>query len=293
MRLIKLIFIFIPLQFYLHASDIKIVCVGDSIVSRASQISQPGQYGWGETLQRFLNDNVEVINLAHGGRSSKSYIEEGLWEIAKQEVADFYLIEFGHNDQKFDDPSRYTDPSTTFKEYLKIYILESRSIGATPVLVAPFVRRVYHDKRISTSLEPYAKSMSEVASEENVLFIDTYTISRNYYNLIGEDESLAYGDTDSDRSHFSLMGAVWASKWITYSIRESSHNSVSSLIEHISVVVPEFDFGPSPSNQVIIEVSTDLLDWKEYLEVSTEHSAELKVPFWIEHRESAFLRLSY
>lgn len=293
MRLIKLISIITLLQFYLHASDIKVVCVGDSIVARSGQTTNPGQYGWGETLQKFMPKRVEILNLAKGGRSSKSYIDEGLWEIAKLERADFYLIEFGHNDQKFSDPLRYTDPSSTFKEYLKAYISESRSIGATPILVAPFVRRLYHDEKVNGSLEPYAKAMSELASEEDVLFIDTYTISKNYFNLIGEQESLAYGDTESDRTHFSLMGAEWASKWISYSIRESRHVSILPLIDYIEVNVPEFNYGPLPSDLVLVEVSTDLIKWKDYMEVFIAHDAELTLPFWIEHRKSAFIRLSY
>lgn len=216
------------------AADIKIVCVGDSLVASVSQTSQPGQYGWGETLATFFDDNVEVVNLARGGRSSQSYITEGRWETAKQAHANYYLIEFGHNDQKSHDPLRYTDPNSSFRDTLKVYIREAKEIGAIPILVAPFVRRNYTSQnRIGESLSPYADAMRIVAEEESVLFLDSYTASRDHFNLIGEQESLKYGDTETDRTHFSLLGANWASEWLTNAIKQSSHPSVAELKEHI------------------------------------------------------------
>lgn len=222
----------LPFQFNV-AAQIKIVCVGDSIVASVSQVSQPGQYGWGETLGTFLDDDVEVVNRASGGRSSKSYIDEGRWEKAKKEHADYYLIEFGHNDQK-SAPSKYTDPDSSFRDYLKVYIREAKEIGAIPILVAPFVRRYYSpENRIRESLAPYAIAMGIVAEEESILFIDTYTASRDHFNLIGEQESLIYSDTEHDRTHFSLMGANWCSRLITDAIKQSSHPSVIELQKHI------------------------------------------------------------
>ena len=50
---------------------VRIVLVGDSTVT--------DKQGWGAGFSRFLTDRAECINKARGGRSSKSYINEGLW----------------------------------------------------------------------------------------------------------------------------------------------------------------------------------------------------------------------
>lgn len=67
--------------------------------------------GWGEFLQDYLYPSLNVSNHAVGGRSSKSFISEGRLDIvsANLKEGDFLLIQFGHNDQKEEDPTRYTE----------------------------------------------------------------------------------------------------------------------------------------------------------------------------------------
>ena len=51
---------------------IRIVLAGDSTTQAGS--------GWGPGFMKCLDGDVECINMARGGRSSKSFIAEGRWK---------------------------------------------------------------------------------------------------------------------------------------------------------------------------------------------------------------------
>lgn len=53
---------------------------------------------WGTPFKQYTS--LEVINLARGGRSARSYTREGLWAALVSQIrkGDFVVIEFGHND---------------------------------------------------------------------------------------------------------------------------------------------------------------------------------------------------
>src|ERR1035437_5856643 len=114
-------------------SPIRIVLVGDSTVN--------DQGGWGPGFRESFESDVEVINLALNGRSSKSFRSEGKWAPALDLKPDYILIQFGHNDSPGKGPDRATDPKTTFRENMTRYVDEARAAGATPVLVTSIVRR--------------------------------------------------------------------------------------------------------------------------------------------------------
>ena len=86
-----------------------------------------------------------VTNTAQNGRSSKSFRDEGHWATALAAKGDYYLIQFGHNDQPGKGPERETDPATTFPANMARYVDEVRAIGATPILVTSLVRRTFSE----------------------------------------------------------------------------------------------------------------------------------------------------
>ena len=90
--------------------------VGDSTMADKPKPEQNPERGWGQLLPTFLDDSVAVRNFAVNGRSSKSFIDEGRWEtvLGQLTVDDYVLVQFGHNDEKQDDPSRYTIPFLQF-----------------------------------------------------------------------------------------------------------------------------------------------------------------------------------
>jgi len=148
----------------------KIVLVGDSTVATGG--------GWGPAFCATLTPNVTCIDLARNGRSSKSYIDEGLWNKALAEKAQYYFIQFGHNDQKL-DPARHTDPQTGYKDNLRKYVNDARAAGAIPILVTPLSRRNYKNGvLVQDGLADYAEAARQVAEEEKVTLVDLYGMSR-------------------------------------------------------------------------------------------------------------------
>src|SRR5882762_8693422 len=114
-------------------AKIKIILVGDSTVNDRT--------GWGTGFKQFVTDDATVTNTALGGRSSKSFRDEGHWEPALALKGDYYLIQFGHNDEPGKGPERETDPATTFTANMARYVDEVRAQGGQPILVTSLVRR--------------------------------------------------------------------------------------------------------------------------------------------------------
>jgi lysophospholipase L1-like esterase len=198
-----------------------IFIAGDSTAAEYAPDQYP-QLGWGMVLKCAFGDDVVVHNYAKGGRSTKSFIAEGLFAQIEREIrkGDTLLIQFGHNDQKREDNTRYTDPNTEYKANLRRYIASTREKGAQPVLITPVTRRKFeHDVLIDTHA-PYAQAMREVAAETQTPLIDLTADSMQWISGLGEQASRQYylvftpeqhiprfPDGHEDNTHFSEMGA--------------------------------------------------------------------------------------
>jgi lysophospholipase L1-like esterase len=147
----------------IERGPVKIVLVGDSTVATGG--------GWGPGFCADFSPNVKCADDALNGRSSKSFIDEGAWKKALDEHGDYYLIQFGHNDQKT-TPALHTDPDTTFAANLHRYIADVRAIGAVPVLVTSLSRRNYKDGVLAEDLTAYADATKKVGADEYITVID-------------------------------------------------------------------------------------------------------------------------
>jgi lysophospholipase L1-like esterase len=141
----------------------KIVLVGDSTVATGG--------GWGPGFCADYTAKITCVDLALNGRSTKSYIDEGAWKKALDEHGDYYLIQFGHNDQK-DIPSLHADADTTFAANLHRMVADVRAIGAVPILVTSLSRRNYKDGVLVEDLTPYAEATRKVAADEYITLVD-------------------------------------------------------------------------------------------------------------------------
>ena len=198
-------------------SPIRIVLVGDSTVTDES--------GWGAGFARLGTEGVEVINMAASGRSSKSFIDEGLWAKALALKGRYYLVQFGHNDEPGKGPERETDPATTFRAFMARYVDESRAIGATPILVTSLVRRLYtEDGRIRTSQTPYVDAVRALAAEKHVPLIDLHAISLADAENAGDDvwADLSPRDAEGqvDRTHLNAKGGDVVGRMVVQSLGE-------------------------------------------------------------------------
>jgi lysophospholipase L1-like esterase len=172
--------------------EVKIVLVGDSTVNDGG--------GWGPGFRAQFGPEVEVVNLALNGRSSKSFRDEGAWQPAIAAEPDYILIQFGHNDCPGKGPERETDPETTYRENLTRYLREARAAGAKPVLVTSIVRRLFTaDGRIKADcLVPFVAEVRRLAAEQDVGLIDLYALTLAQSEQLGPEGSAALGPKDAD-----------------------------------------------------------------------------------------------
>jgi lysophospholipase L1-like esterase len=204
-----------------HKNRITVYLAGDSTVSDYDSKVAP-RAGWGQVLDGFFDDKIVVKNEASSGRSSKSFIDEGRLDaiLSQIEKGDYLFIQFGHNDQKIEDPSRYTEPFATYKSHLKQYIDGARAKKAVPVLVTPVERRRFTaDGMARDSHGEYPKAMMELAQEENVPLIDLTDKSKALFQELGpegtkdvflwldEGEHVNYPQGVEDNTHFQEDGA--------------------------------------------------------------------------------------
>jgi len=189
------------------AEPLRIVIIGDSTVCEYP--ADKPERGWGMFLEAgFKPGTVKAINLAKSGRSTKTFIKEGLWDKALKEKPDLVLIQFGHNDSHAKERPESTDAATDYKEYLRRYLDEARAVGATPILVTPMQRRTFRpDGTLSDSLKPYADAMKEVAAEKKAPLIDLHKSSGELFAKLGEKASADFANQPGDRTHFNEMGA--------------------------------------------------------------------------------------
>jgi pectinesterase len=198
-------------------SAIRIVLVGDSTVTDDS--------GWGAGFKQQVTGTVEVINLAANGRSSKSFIDEGRWTEALAKRGDYYLIQFGHNDEPGKGPERETDPKTTYRANLVRYVDESRAIGGKPILVTSLVRRLYNeDGTIRTTQTPYVEVVRELAAEKRVPLVDLHAITKADAEHAGDDVWADLSPRDDkgqvDRTHLNAKGSEVVARLLIERLRE-------------------------------------------------------------------------
>lgn len=222
--------------------DIRIVIVGDTTAK--------DNKGWGPGFESFLNKHAMCTNLAVGGRSSKKFIDEGRWAKALALKADYYLIQFGHNDESAKDET-HTDPNTTYREYMTRYIDEAREIGAKPILITSLVHRDWVDSnKINSILEPYAEAVRELAKEKNVPLVDLHELSKELCEKLGKDKCDTLSPMKSngqiDNTHLNDEGSVMFGRIVA-----------EELIKAVPELKPYFNITPAKNAESAVEVKPD------------------------------------
>lgn len=185
----------------------RIVLIGDSTVTE--------KQGWGVGFKKFLTDDIECINTAMGGRSSKSFIAEGRWTQALSLKGDYYLIQFGHNDEPGKGTERSTDPNTTYRQFMAQYIDDAVAIGTKPVLITSLVRRQWDKSgsgKINSSLIPYVEVVKQIAKEKNIPLIDLHARSKELCEQWGKEKCWTFSpikdSNQIDNTHLNAQGSV-------------------------------------------------------------------------------------
>ncbi len=198
-----------------------IYVIGDSTASVYASDLYP-RTGWGQVLGDSFSSACAVVkDKALSGRSSKSFYDEGAWTPVRDALTsgDFVLIQFGHNDEKTDDAARYTDPQTTYKQYLTTYVNDSRAKQAIPVLLTPICRNQWSGGMIKDSHGGYPPAVRELAAALGVPLVNMTVLTELYFERIGESattalfmnlapgESPNYPQGNSDNTHLKETGA--------------------------------------------------------------------------------------
>jgi lysophospholipase L1-like esterase len=199
-----------------------IYVAGDSTAATYAIADIP-RAGWGQALPVFLRPETGVVNEALSGASSKSFADLGHLDriLTAIRPGDLLLVSFGHNDEKADDPARYTEPWTTFQTYLRLYLDGARAAGAHPVLVTPVERRRFTADGVAyLSHGEYPDSMRALAAATRTPLIDLTTLSFTLWSSLGPEPTKAYflwlaaGESPnypagvSDNTHFQAHGAI-------------------------------------------------------------------------------------
>lgn len=198
---------------------ITVFMIGDSTMADKVLTGGNRERGWGHVLPGFFTEDVRIENHARNGRSSKSFIDEGLWETVTNRIkpGDYVFIQFGHNDEKA-DVTRHTDAGTTFDDNLRRFVKETRDKGGIPVLFNSIVRRNFTPDLTDTHGK-YLDSPRNVAKEMGVTFIDMNKITHDLVQGMGAEASkklfmwipantlAACPNGKEDNTHLNVYGA--------------------------------------------------------------------------------------
>lgn len=222
----------------------RIYLIGDSTMADYTGDYEPGKdymknrypiTGWGQVFQPFFakdslvflkfaikTDSVAIIDRAHGGRSTRTFFQEGRWRSVYENLkpGDYVLMQFGHNDSSEKHPERYVDIQG-YKEFLRLFVTQTKQKGASPIILTPVARNYpWKDGKLQNVHGEYAKAPIDVALEMNIPYIDLNTLSMEYFSNKGQDFTTnhyfmnfpentyeAYPKGQKDNTHFQPEGA--------------------------------------------------------------------------------------
>ncbi len=207
---------------------------GDSTAARNN--GNPVQ-GWGVPFASYFDPTkINVANRARGGRSSRTFITEGLWDqlLAEVKAGDFVLIQFGHNDGGAinEEPPGSTRPLRargslpglgeetreidnvltkkhevvhTYGWYLRKMIGDVQAKGATPVVLSLTVRDYWKDGKIERGSGSFRAWAREVAAQAHVAFVDVSRLMADHYQALGAEAG--HPRFTPDHTHPNVGGA--------------------------------------------------------------------------------------
>ena len=224
--------------------------IGDSTVKNGTA----GQKGWGEVIgQCFDLSQCRLENRALGGRSSRSFMSEGLWEKVRADLkpGDFVIMQFGHNDggsmekskgrasiKGSGDDTREIIVSETGKKetvlsfggYLSRYINDTKAAGATPIVCSLVPRNIWQNGKVLRSSNDYAKWAKETAAKNSVAYIPLNDLIADQYDKLGEDKIKTF--FPSDHTHTNELGAKFNAAQVTAGIRALHLPTLSAWLKN-------------------------------------------------------------
>jgi lysophospholipase L1-like esterase len=234
--------------------------IGDSTVKNGSGKGADGLWGWGDPIAAcFDKSKIDVVNRALGGRSSRTYLTEGLWDkvLANLKPGDFVLMQFGHNDGgpltgpkarasikgNGDQTQDVTDPKTgkpltvhTYGWYIRKYVSDTKSKGATPIVLSPIPRNMWKDGKVLRNANDYGKWAADAARAEGAQFVDLNQIIADKYDQLGPDKVKTF--FPGDHTHTNLAGARFNAVAVVEGLKGLK---ACALCDDLAATPPTFD----------------------------------------------------
>jgi lysophospholipase L1-like esterase len=223
---------------------ITLFLAGDSTMAEKLSDKRP-ETGWGEILQASFDPaKVKVENHAKNGRSTRTFISEGLWQgiVERIKPSDYVFIQFGHNDESKEKTDRYTPPEDYRNNLLKM-VGDVRGKGGLPVLLTPVMRRKFRNGALVDTHGEYPDIVRAVALAEKVPLIDMHQRSAAVLSAMGDSASRSlflqlkpgenpnYPNGIEDNTHFNPNGAQAMAKLAVDGIRDLRIGLSSLLLQ--------------------------------------------------------------
>lgn len=232
--------------FSFRSRPLTIFLAGDSTMSIKETKAYP-ETGWGMPFAYFWDSSIQVVNKAKNGRSTKTFISEGIWQSITDAIqpGDYVFIQFGHNDEAKEKVERYTTEEQ-YKQNLERMVAETRAGKGIPVLLTPVSRRRFdkEGKALATHAA-YSPLVKEVAVKTNTTLIDLDSLSMDLYQQFGVENSKLlflqlkpgehpnYPEGKEDNTHFNELGARLVAQIVMREIRRQ----LPELARHVVVPV--------------------------------------------------------
>ena len=213
--------------------------VGDSIMKTGTGDGEQGPWGWGSEIVSFFDAaRIHVYNEAHGGRSSRSFIEESLWTSVLDRIrpGDFVILQFGHNDSANSQghPNRATITGNgdetiqigvgtnraiahSYGWYIREYVSDAKARGATIIVCSPTPRNEWADGKIKRGFDGYARWAADAAKASGALFIDLNALAADRYDALGQEKAVDYFN---DHQHTKKIGASLNAECVVEGIKQ-------------------------------------------------------------------------
>ncbi len=213
--------------------------VGDSTARNGADL------GWGDHIANYFDTTkINIANRARAGRSSRTYINEGLWSktLAEMKPGDTMLFQMGHNDggdlggakprgelkgigEETQDVPQTSGPLAgttetvhTYGWYVRKYVAEARAKGVTPIFLTITIRNIWKDGKIERDMG-YTTYLHQLSEELHVLMADMATLEADYLESIGPEKTALLFPID--HTHTSAVGAEMNAKMVATALRNS------------------------------------------------------------------------
>ena len=217
--------------------------IGDSTVRNGRSDGAGGLWGWGDWLAPHFDPNkLRIVNRALGGRSSRTFLTEGLWAkvVAELRPGDFVIMQFGHNDggERFKgtrpraslrgngeetedgvvEQTGKAEAVHTFGWYLRRYIAETKAKGATPIVCSPIPRNDWKNGRVQRSKPGHAEWAAAAAEAGEAHFVDLNELVARRYEELGQSK-VTKDYFVNEHTHTSKAGAQFNAEVVAQAVR--------------------------------------------------------------------------